>query len=262
MASQYTGDPTATQAPSPTPGMGVYPIGNLPVDGDTLNASAFAQAYKVCLDYIAFLQSKMIFGIPPWDATTSYHSLSIVAWRTSDGGTGYVYRVKSGHSPDAGTLPNDTTHWERWGWSKTELEAAMTVAIQAYVSSEDVSASISIDAPTSGTVGTAVLATIATQKRLTMHIYNIPYDASSFEVHVAGDARVDAPLVIWSAGTNANTTLNQSENGETSGGPSTNSFYSQCGMTAGTSEYDVYSVVLHNIATGHSGWITIELVGT
>jgi hypothetical protein len=55
MASNYTGSPTATQAPAAAPAPDGAPIGVLPADGDPPNAAAFAQAYKVCLDYLAWL---------------------------------------------------------------------------------------------------------------------------------------------------------------------------------------------------------------
>lgn len=55
MASNYTGSPTATQAPAAAPAPDGAPIGVLPADADPPNAAAFAQAYKVCLDYLAWL---------------------------------------------------------------------------------------------------------------------------------------------------------------------------------------------------------------
>jgi hypothetical protein len=58
MPTPYTGDPTATQAPGPTPAVGNYPIVNLPADGDAANAATWEQAYKECADFIAFLQQR------------------------------------------------------------------------------------------------------------------------------------------------------------------------------------------------------------
>ncbi len=59
MSSNYTGDPTATQSPGPTPGYGNYPIVVLPADGDALNAASVAQAYKELADFVAFAQQKI-----------------------------------------------------------------------------------------------------------------------------------------------------------------------------------------------------------
>lgn len=59
--SNYTGDPAATQAPSPPPGQDVEPVGDLPDDGDALNAASVAQAFKVCLDFIAWLTNNGVF---------------------------------------------------------------------------------------------------------------------------------------------------------------------------------------------------------
>ncbi len=56
MAINYTGDETATQAPSPAPGRGVRPIFSLPEDTDGWTVGNFYQALKTAADYIAFLQ--------------------------------------------------------------------------------------------------------------------------------------------------------------------------------------------------------------
>ena len=55
MSTNYTGNPTATQAPSPIPGAQAFPIAVLPADGDADNAASVAQAFKVLADNIAFL---------------------------------------------------------------------------------------------------------------------------------------------------------------------------------------------------------------
>lgn len=68
MPSNYTGSPTAVDAPAAAPGPGVMPIGALPADLDPPNAATFAQAFKVCLDFIAWLVDKfaiaMSYGQP------------------------------------------------------------------------------------------------------------------------------------------------------------------------------------------------------
>lgn len=55
MSITYSGDKTATQAPAPIPAAGAVPVGTLPSDGDGLNAASVRQAFKACLDYIAWL---------------------------------------------------------------------------------------------------------------------------------------------------------------------------------------------------------------
>ncbi len=59
MSTNYTGNPTATQAPGPTPAPGNYPIVVIPVDGDALNSASIAQALKENADFIAYLQQNM-----------------------------------------------------------------------------------------------------------------------------------------------------------------------------------------------------------
>ncbi len=55
--SNYTGDPTATQAPAPPPTPGAAAIGDLPDDGDAADAASVRQALKVPLDYLAWIFS-------------------------------------------------------------------------------------------------------------------------------------------------------------------------------------------------------------
>jgi hypothetical protein len=119
MPSQYSGNPIASQDPSPAPAFKTVPIGNLPVDGDTLNASSFLQAYKVCLDWIAFLAGNALpsLGVTTYDPTVTYTAGQIVY----DTVTHRTYRVKAGYSPTAGTAPTNGTYWDVWGHSLLEL---------------------------------------------------------------------------------------------------------------------------------------------
>lgn len=54
MASDYTGNPSAAQSPSPAPGPGIIQTVRLPADGDALNAASVAQAWKTLVDRQAF----------------------------------------------------------------------------------------------------------------------------------------------------------------------------------------------------------------
>lgn len=58
MSSNYTGNPTATQAPGPQPAVQLLPVASLPADGDALSAASIAQAHKEAMDWIAFLAQK------------------------------------------------------------------------------------------------------------------------------------------------------------------------------------------------------------
>ena len=55
MPLNYTGNPTATQAPSPAPGPGIAPVVALPADGDTDAAATFAQGFKVLADFVTYV---------------------------------------------------------------------------------------------------------------------------------------------------------------------------------------------------------------
>ncbi len=57
MSTNYSGNSTATQSPSPAPGVGYVPIFTLPNDGDPLNAASIAQALKAGADGLAWIAS-------------------------------------------------------------------------------------------------------------------------------------------------------------------------------------------------------------
>jgi hypothetical protein len=75
--TEYDGDPEATEAPSDPP----EPEGTitllLPVDDDDVDGSAFAQAYKVLADFIAWL-------LKPTAKALDF-AMHIMAWRTATG---------------------------------------------------------------------------------------------------------------------------------------------------------------------------------
>jgi hypothetical protein len=58
MPSNYTGDSTATQAPSPAPSndVGAPPIVALPIDADAFNSAAFYQGLKAAFDWLNYFQ--------------------------------------------------------------------------------------------------------------------------------------------------------------------------------------------------------------
>jgi hypothetical protein len=131
MPSNYTGNPIATQAPSAAPDLTNAPVGRLPTDGDTFNVSSILQGFKVSLDFIAFLQSRVkpFQGVRTWVNTTTYVAGDAVIY--SDG---HTYRVIAGQSPVAETLPTDASKWERWGYSDSELIARIAAIFTPSIS--------------------------------------------------------------------------------------------------------------------------------
>lgn len=98
MPTNYTGDPTATQSPSPQPGASQVPIASLPADGDDLDAASVAQDFKTLADFVAFLTTNPLtkFEIN-WNAG-SYAEMTVfgLTAATATGGGG-----SPGSSPDA-----------------------------------------------------------------------------------------------------------------------------------------------------------------
>jgi hypothetical protein len=54
MATNYSGNPIATQAPGPQPSIGGTPVVSIPSDGDAGNSASIAQAFKENTDWNAF----------------------------------------------------------------------------------------------------------------------------------------------------------------------------------------------------------------
>lgn len=88
MASNYTGNPTAVQAPGAAPGPGVAPIISLPADADGATFANLYQALKECADYIAWLTSLGIgaaaFGDGS-DGTVTLDGTVTVPWASKSG---------------------------------------------------------------------------------------------------------------------------------------------------------------------------------
>lgn len=116
MASQYTGNPTAAQSPSPAPSFNADPIGNLPADGDTLNVSSVNQALKVPLDWIAFLRRilGLYSGVTEWDANVTYFAGQTVRYPVN----GKTYMATT---TVTGTAPTDASKWDRWAHTEAQL---------------------------------------------------------------------------------------------------------------------------------------------
>lgn len=166
MASQYTGDMTQVQPPSAAPSFAAAPVGNLPADGDGLNASSIAQAFKVCLDFIDFLRLmlKPFRGVREWDAGTTYLAgdLSIdpanqLAYRAVDSNTNKV--------------PNSNpNNWARWG--HTDAEAREICAKQTDSTGD-------ISATAGATVARAFMLSFNTNalKKIEFVVENVPADS-------------------------------------------------------------------------------------
>jgi hypothetical protein len=62
MPTNYTGDDTVAQSPSPAPGPNIAPIIALPVGADGFSAAAFYQEYKTLADFEKWLTSRLAAG--------------------------------------------------------------------------------------------------------------------------------------------------------------------------------------------------------
>src|SRR5574337_937353 len=64
MASEYTGNPNATEVPSPAPGPGVIPKKSIPAGTDALSIESIAQDMKVDADFVGHIQSAVRLDTP------------------------------------------------------------------------------------------------------------------------------------------------------------------------------------------------------
>lgn len=64
MASDYTGNPNATEVPSPAPGPGVIPKKSIPAGTDALSIESITQDMKVDADFIGHIQSAVRLDTP------------------------------------------------------------------------------------------------------------------------------------------------------------------------------------------------------
>jgi hypothetical protein len=122
MATEYTGNPGTAQAPSPVPSLGSDsagdPVGNLPADGDSLNASSVAQAMKVPMDWIALFRRTLApyKGVRTWDSGTAYVQYDLVQ------AAGVVYQaVTSSTNRSVG----DPTYWTPCYITAAQITALM-----------------------------------------------------------------------------------------------------------------------------------------
>ena len=59
MPTNYTGNATATQPPSPAPGLIIDPVAAMPNDGEVRNVSSILQPLKVALDWISWIRQQL-----------------------------------------------------------------------------------------------------------------------------------------------------------------------------------------------------------
>lgn len=135
MPSNYPGNATAVQAPGAAPGSGVAPILSLPADGDPDNAATFAQAFKECADYIAYIQSKISLGTPPVGDTPQarfYDTAGNLRWLVDHNGfpMGRRSEVREEWIHNIGTVAATATPivpMQRWSTTFTGAGGALTL---------------------------------------------------------------------------------------------------------------------------------------
>ena len=104
MASNYTGNPNATQAPGPTPAPGAIPIISIPAGTDVRTIESISQALKESVDYIAYIQTILRLGIP--STATTVPQLRVV---DASGNTRYI--VDHNGFPTAYGLQQFSDQW-------------------------------------------------------------------------------------------------------------------------------------------------------
>jgi hypothetical protein len=91
---------------------------NLPADGDTLNVSSIAQAFKACADWIMWLVGLVvpIQGVRKWSATTTYAMDDMVV------GPDHLTYQSSVNANVNNTPSSNPGAWFRWGHSELAVQ--------------------------------------------------------------------------------------------------------------------------------------------
>jgi hypothetical protein len=133
MPSNYTGNPTAAQPPSPAPSLGGAPILALPVAGEKRNVSSIAQSFKTLADWSAWAASSLlrIRGIFAWLSSATYQAGDVAI----DNLDQHIYRALSTN----GNMQPSTSPsiWERIDWSQSDLNqgAVLVTATTGFTAS-------------------------------------------------------------------------------------------------------------------------------
>lgn len=107
MPSSYTGNPAATEAPSPPPGANVAPIVSLPIDPDAFNAASHYQVYKVLADFIAWLT---LHGA--WDdLANTFSATNIFSGSNTFSALPVILDGEPAAQADTSTAPTNGTHY-------------------------------------------------------------------------------------------------------------------------------------------------------
>jgi len=161
MSSNYTGNPSSTQAPAAAPDPDNFPIAVLPADGDPDNAASVAQAYKVLADYIAWLKLPFSKGSAWLQYLRRYrnalgHTREALDHHGLPGG-----RLSRVHELwlDQGLTLRNTTSSSAWGanWFAT-LEGAGSNSIQVRNDAQVNSQAVRLTAAASGGTNDARIA--------------------------------------------------------------------------------------------------------
>lgn len=100
MSLDYTGDPTATQAPSPAPAQDAEPVGRLPVDGEAANVASIYQQFKALLDFSAWLTNNGVFKAAA-RTITAIHTFAEKLIANGASSSGIVLDTTSGNVANA-----------------------------------------------------------------------------------------------------------------------------------------------------------------
>jgi hypothetical protein len=120
MPTQYRGNASGYQPPSPQPNLSELPIFNLPNDGEDLNASSILQSLKSSADWIAFLIDNYsgTVGIKEHDTNRTYQVGAFVV----DIEDGLTYQCLNSASSQLAPHANPSV-WKRWGHDRDDLRA-------------------------------------------------------------------------------------------------------------------------------------------
>lgn len=133
VSTNYTGNPSATQAPSNPPVDGTAPEVTLPADGDPLIAASVAQAFKTPADFLAFLQSPYANSATQTQRIFAAQCARLLA-RAGFDHRGFLAGNWNSWREDWIGAPTPFTagtgSFGRWNWAKNAISGTAGIAVQ------------------------------------------------------------------------------------------------------------------------------------
>jgi hypothetical protein len=173
MPSNYSGNPSAAQPPSPVPNSDDVPILALPNDGEDLNVSSVIQAFKTLADWIAWIITLVIHvkGVRRYSNTWTYTTGDLVE-------DPFDYLTYKSLNVQTGVTPHgNPSSWKLWGHDEDAVRATTVLVTET--------SGFGVTATNGASVGEVILASYnnGAIKRIDLVVDNVPGGATVVDLN-------------------------------------------------------------------------------